>query len=360
MPETRFPELSKQPGVCYAVTSDGRELPVVDVTHPSFALEVSEARQRELVARFLEEQRGLARLPSMLRKLLMRVFMRGSIMAAGLRRAEGTFLDGITTYLFKLGPKNLGSYATPVDRRIAASLPAISLRLRLFDMARLLADQLAGALSAAPQQPVWLLNIAGGTAIDSLNALILLRRERPALLMQRRCVVCVLDGDAVAPAFGERALQALCMAGAPLAGLAIEFRRLPYDWQRVAELEAALRELEREDAIAIVSSEGGLFEYGSDEDILSNLRVLARCRSLLAVVGSVTRDDEPIRTLKLTSTAATKPRGLQVFGELVAKAGFTVTRSRARPLSDQVVLERAPPDRVSAEATPAAPTNHLY
>ncbi|HEY6079337.1 MAG TPA: hypothetical protein VIW29_11070, partial [Polyangiaceae bacterium] len=335
---------------CYAVTSDGRELPVVDVTHPSFVLELSEARQRELIARFLVEQRSLARLPSVLRKLMMRVFMRGSIMAAGLRRAEGTFLDGITTYLFKLGPQNLGSFATPVDRRIAASLPAIALRLRLFDMARLLADQLAGALSAAPQKPVWLINIAGGTAIDSLNALILLQRERPWLLTQRRCVVCVLDGDAAAPAFGERAAQALRMAGAPLAGLELEFRRRVYDWQRVAELETTLQALERDDAIGIVSSEGGLFEYGSDEDILANLRVLGRCGSLLAVVGSVTRDDEPIRTLKLTSTAATKPRGLQLFAALVAKAGFAVTRSRARPLSDQVVLERTPPERSAGES----------
>jgi hypothetical protein len=57
------------------------------------------------------------------------------------------------------------------------------------------------------------------------------------------------------------------------------------------------------------------------------------------VVGSVTRDDELITTLKLTSTAATKPRGLTVFTALAASAGWSVTRSIARPLSDQVVLE---------------------
>jgi hypothetical protein len=56
------------------------------------------------------------------------------------------------------------------------------------------------------------------------------------------------------------------------------------------------------------------------------------------VVGSVTRDDEVIRTLKLTSRAATKPRGLEQFSRLAADAGWQVLRSVARPLSDQVVL----------------------
>jgi hypothetical protein len=60
------------------------------------------------------------------------------------------------------------------------------------------------------------------------------------------------------------------------------------------------------------------------------------------VVGSVTRDDEVMRTLKLTSTAATKPRGLPVFKTLAAQAGWRVVRSVARPLSDQVLLEPGP------------------
>jgi len=30
----RVPELNKKPGVCYAVTDDGLDLPVIDLTHP--------------------------------------------------------------------------------------------------------------------------------------------------------------------------------------------------------------------------------------------------------------------------------------------------------------------------------------
>src|SRR4051812_18584795 len=169
MAEIRRAERNKQAGVSYAVTNDGLELPVVDVTHPAFATELDPETERLMVAQFLAEQRRFARLPPLVQRVLMRFFTRGSRIARGLRRAEGTFLDGMTTYLFKLGPKNLGSYAVRVDRRILMSLPAISVRLRLLDMARLLADELASRLARQPKQPLHFVNIAGGPGIDSLN-----------------------------------------------------------------------------------------------------------------------------------------------------------------------------------------------
>lgn len=339
MPEIRRHERNKRPGVYYAVTSDGLELPVVDVTHPSFQLQLSEEKQQRILASFLDEQRQFARLPRLLRRALLRLSLRGSVIARGLRRAEGSFLDGMTTYLFKVGASNLGDYALPVDRRIASSLPGLAVRLRLSDMARLLADELSGLLEQAGARPLWLLNIAGGPGMDSLNALLLLQREKPELLRGRRCVICVLDADESGPAFGARALQALQAAGAPLALLDIEFRWQAYDWTKSSGLTPALAALESEGALGIVSSEGGLFEYGSDDDILANLQALGASRERLNVVGSVTRNDETMRTLKLTSTATTRPRGLEVFSALVAKVGWRVTRSIARPLSDQVALE---------------------
>lgn len=339
MVHVRRAEQNKRPGVCYAVTTDGLELPVVDVTHPAFAVELSEEKLARLVARFLKEQRRFARLPGWLRLVMMRFFLRGSRIARGLRRAEGTFLDGMTTYLFKLGPQNLGSYAVPADRVILRSLPAISVRLRVRDMARLLADELATRLAAEPGRPLCFVNIAGGPAIDSLNALILLQREAPESLHGRRVDIRVLDEDDGGPTFGARALDALQVRGAPLAGLDVHFEHRRYDWRSVAGLGAVLASSRVEGAVVAVSSEGGLFEYGSDRDIVENLRVLsAGTDARVFVVGSVTRDDDVIRTLKLTSTAATKPRGLAVFSRLVEGAGFRVVRSVARPLSDQVVL----------------------
>jgi hypothetical protein len=116
-------EENKQPGVHYAFTEDGIELPVVDVTHPAFALTLSEAEQRTMLEKFLQEGVPLAGLPKPLRKLFLRFLLRGSILAQGVRKAQGSFMSGMNTYLLKLGPHMLGSaYTKPIDRQIAAAL----------------------------------------------------------------------------------------------------------------------------------------------------------------------------------------------------------------------------------------------
>jgi hypothetical protein len=171
-----------------------------------------------------------------------------------------------------------------------------------------------------------------------LNALIVLQREHPGLLSSRRIVVRVLDGDAQGPAFGARALEALQAPGAALAGLGVELARYPYDWRDTAGLAPVLDAVKRDGALCVASSEGGLFEYGTDEEILANLRALCELGPGFSMVGSVTCDNDVIRTLKQTSTAATRPRGLEVFGALVAQAGYRIVKSMARPLSDQVVV----------------------
>jgi hypothetical protein len=49
-------EANKIPGLHYAVTNDGIELPIVDVTHPAFALSVTDTEQRARVEKFLQEK----------------------------------------------------------------------------------------------------------------------------------------------------------------------------------------------------------------------------------------------------------------------------------------------------------------
>jgi hypothetical protein len=262
------------------------------------------------------------------------------VLAQGIRKSEGAFLPGLSTYLLKLGPNNLGdAYAIPIDRRIAASLPALSVRLRLQDMATLLAEALAPQLAARPGRSLRLVNIAGGPAMDSLNALLLLARDRPALLAGRAVAIDVLDGDTGGPTFGARAMAALSAPGAPLHALDARLRHVAYDWNDPRPLRGVLDDARAAGAIAVGSSEGGLFEYGSDDAILANLTA-AREAALpaFAMLGSATRADPPVRRLRETSQPATRPRGLDVFRGLVARAGWRVERVIERPFSDQVVM----------------------
>jgi hypothetical protein len=48
------PETNKRPGVSYVVAPNGLELPVIDVTHPAFALAITPAEQAALVDGFLK------------------------------------------------------------------------------------------------------------------------------------------------------------------------------------------------------------------------------------------------------------------------------------------------------------------
>lgn len=334
-----FSSTEDQPGVHYARTVEGLRLPIVDVTHPAFALKVTEAQQADMIDSFVRETRPLNSLPEPIRGLMLRFFLRGSVLAKGIRRSRGTFMSGMDTYLLKLGPEMLASVSgNAIDRRIASALPALGVRLRLQDMAELMAGVLSSMLSAQTQRPLVFINIAGGPALDSLNALILLRRKSPTLLSQREIRIDVLDRDEDGPAFGAAALAALSTEGAPLHELRVALRRVDYDWARAQDLRPLLDELHDAGQLAIASSEGGLFEYGSDSEIADNLKILRTCAELTAVVGSITRDDEATRMLHNTSPVATRRRGLDVFRALARKSGWEVSEAMQRPFSDQVVL----------------------
>jgi hypothetical protein len=181
-----------------------------------------------------------------------------------------------------------------------------------------------------------LINIGGGTAIDSLNILILLRRTASALLA-RPITLQVLDRDSAGPEFGRRALEALTNDG-PLRGLDVEFTHVPYDWRDVSTLTEVGRQASATGAVIAASTEGALFEYGEDPTILANLKALHPVPGLVAVGGTVTRAD-PLTAAQITASRFKLiPRSPAAFAELARQAGFTVSGLESALLSDQVLL----------------------
>ena len=319
-----------------ALTRDGISLPVIDVTDARFRVPDDADSLRVLFDRSVEEARRHQRMPQFIMRFMLRRAARQSLILRALFGGEGSFLDGITTYVMKLGADHLPPpFDSAVDKRVAASAQLKLLRLRTQQVATLLADGLGDALEAEPAVPLHLVNIAGGPAIDSMNALILLRQRGADL--KRPIVIHVLDQDDAGPFFGSNALAALTADGAPLAGLDVTFRHRHYDWNAPATLEALLRELAASGAVVAASSEGGLFEYGSDEAIVGNLAAL-RAGNVRVVAGSVTSDDERRRRLVTASRFKLIPRGLQGFAPLAARAGWRVARAESAQLSEQVLL----------------------
>jgi hypothetical protein len=336
----RIPEPNKIPGVRYAVTDDGLELPVIDVTHPAFACDPSPAELDAVAEATLRGWRRGRRIPAFARRWLTR----RSLLARGAMDASGSYLSGITTYLYKLGAENLGAgYAGAMDRRVASSIFPIAMRLRLQAMARLLADGLAPALAARPRRPLRLINLGGGAASDSLNALLVLRAAQPELLRDRAIRIGIFDPDVAGPAFGARCLEALGEPGAPLAGMDATLERIPYDWADPRVLREWVAGGRADGAAVGGSSEGGLFEYGSDAAIGENLRVLHESAPAdFALVGTVVRENRVTRTMREVGGIPLRLFPPGVLESVAGGAGWRVAREvEGNPIYRVVSLTKA-------------------
>ncbi len=311
---------------------------MIDITNPAFAMTVTDAEVMAMAHQYLSE---LAQQKAMAPEI--EAALKQSWLGRAIQEAAGSYLPSLPTYVLKLGPDNLGAAeSSPIDRHIVASFGGLSMRMRLGDMAQLLADGLARLASSEPRRPLCMVNIAGGPAADSWNALILLRAEKPELLDGREVVIAVLDLDEKGPAFGARAVAALGQANAPLHGVDIRVRHFQYAWSDTGRLRQLLDELHASDTACAISSEGGLFEYGSDAEIVSNLGVVhAGTAADAFIVGSVTRDSELMRTWKATHRMNIRPRTMETFGALADEAGWRVDRVIERALSYDVSLAKS-------------------
>jgi hypothetical protein len=185
-----------------------------------------------------------------------------------------------------------------------------------------------------------LVDIAGGPTADALNALLLLRTRGPEALAGRPIAIDVLDSDLEGPAFAARSLAALSVPGAPLFGLDIRLTRFDYDWNDAGVLARHLDGLAGH--VVAVSSEGGLFEYGSDAAIGANLAAIRdHAEAGTVVVGSVTRSDGVVAESRGPDGVATIPRSLAQFRTLTAGAGWDVAEVLEGPIGNQVRLARA-------------------
>jgi|WetSurMetagenome_2_1015567.scaffolds.fasta_scaffold50019_3 hypothetical protein len=328
-PATRLPERNKRGGLHYAVTDEGVELPVIDLTHPAFDAVPSLSEQERAVEEYLEMLARQARVPAALRGGLYWLMGLGSPIMRAVRGASSGYLSGLHTYLVKLGPENLGdAYATRLDRAVVRSLPSLSARLRLRNAVQLTVEALDPLLAAWPGRPLHFVNVAGGPAMDSINALLVLQRDRPHLLAGRAIHVHVLDIEASGASFGRRALAALSGTRAPLDGLQVGFEHERYDWTRSESLPALTAGWNLADAITACSSEGGLFEYGDDETVRANLAALRGVLPAHAwMTGSVTRDGRCNQAMRASGLRSpTHLRTREGFSALASSAGWQVDR----------------------------------
>lgn len=320
--------------------ADDLTLPIIDLRSDRFTVPDGEAAIAALRSSYLDGEKQRRRIPKPLMALFIRLAARRAPLLRSVARPEGSFLGGLATYVMKLGADQLvPPYDNKVDRRLAASPMATSMRIRLQQIARLAAESLGTELAGHPGAPLHVINIGGGSAIDSINALLLLHDAAPELLARQTCIH-VFDVDEKGPAFGANILAALTTSGAfGTAHLTLAHRR--YDWSDPAPLVELTRTLTAGGAVLVAMSEGALFEYGSDEVVVANLTALhGETHGARFIAGSVTRADELTRRASSQTRFCLVPRGAEGLAALAQSSGYRLARVESALISDQVLLER--------------------
>jgi hypothetical protein len=333
---------NKKAGVCYALTRDNAELPVIDITNPVFTVNISHAELSKITFEFVAAQKKQAKIPVFIQKFVFSIMMRNSVFGRAIMGIESGFLSGMHTYMMKLGPENLGKgFDNKIDIAIAGSLPSLAMRIRLQDTAVLMTDALTPLLEANPGADLTFINIAGGPAADSINTLILLKKQSPKILDNRKIVIHVLDVNEAGPFFGKNGLNALQEINCPLYGVNAEFKYDCYDWTKSWELKNLLAIDGTENNITAISSEGGLFEYGNDDIVASNLSALASLtKGRVIFAGSVTRDEGPVKELKKTSRVPTVQRSADEFAKLASASGWEIKKNNIGTFSRNVLMTK--------------------
>jgi hypothetical protein len=157
-------------GVVHARTWEGFDLPVIDVTNPHFTVPDDPATVQQANDAFVADERRRRYIPAFIMRLMLRAAARKSRLVRALFQSDTGYLDSLSTYVLKLGPDNLvPPYDSRIDRKVAVSPHILLIRLRMQQVAHLLAGGLAADL-AGTTAPLHLVNIGGGPALDSINA----------------------------------------------------------------------------------------------------------------------------------------------------------------------------------------------
>jgi len=116
-----------------------------------------------------------------------------------------------------------------------------------------------------------------------------------------------------------------------------QFQHHAYDWNDTAPLARLLAGLAARGAIIAASSEGGLFEYGTDDAVVANLTALARA-GVPIVAGSVTSSSAVRKRMIAQARFRLFARGVEGFAPLAERSGYAIAESRTAVVSEQVLL----------------------
>jgi hypothetical protein len=321
------PETGQIPGLAHAFTDNGIELAVLDITHPQFLSSIDEDHLGEVSKASIQKMLAMGEMSDAQKKTYYEQVSKSYVFGYVFVSDPGAnFLSGMSTYVYKLGPNLIGGgQDREFDRSLSMDIGSVAARMRIRDLCRLQADALIPQLEASPQKNVCFINIAGGAASDSINTLILILKENPALVRSRKIEINVLDIDTISPHFALCCIEALKTQAHRFHGLDIAFHHIPHDWKDTDGLIPLLSN--KKDYIVMCASEGGLFEYGMDKDIIRNLDVLYdHSPDGMRIAGTIlhepNRVDATVPAMAKATNAGLRFLGVSGLTGLLEKTGW--------------------------------------
>ena len=245
--------------ILYAAFGNDIQIPILDITHPLFNASIDEQAYHLSCLKSARSIKSLKKMPGLIRNIFVKM-----------SNVDNSHLSGMRTLLYKLGHDlsreiKLGFR----DKWAVKQTSFMGLRIRLRNLCRRQSKILQPQLKLFPERNLCFFNIAGGAATDSINTLILIQESDPELLKGRKIEINILDIDTYGPNFAKRCIDVLKQPEERFHGLNITLNIIHYDWSQPEALRKM--SLERSDWIQLCSSEGGLFEYGSNSEIIENL-----------------------------------------------------------------------------------------
>ncbi|UCH93587.1 MAG: hypothetical protein JSV88_25400 [Candidatus Aminicenantes bacterium] len=325
-----IPEKNKVSGLCYVYTDSGIELPVLDITHPLFISSINEEGLEDLCKESAQRAESMKAMPDAQKQAIIeKSYIFGRYFN---KDPNAKYLSGMSTFMLKLGPHLIGGgEERQIDRMMSMGVISVAARMRLRDICRLQADTLIPQLMTSPQKKLCFINIAGGAASDSINTLILVQEENQSLLQNRKIEIIVFDVDTESPNFAGQSLEALKAPGCHFHGLDISFNHIKYNWADTGELSNILPG--KRDCILVCTSEGGLFEYGSDEEIINNLDALYdNSPDDMRIIGTFILDidtvDPTMAAMAEESGGALRLPGTEGFKRIIEKTEWKLDSTK--------------------------------
>lgn len=286
------PETNKVPGIPYVFTDTGLELPVLDITHPLFKDSINESTLADLRTKSSQAAAMMRVMPETQKKIIAdHSYIFGTHFY---QNKAAAYLSGMGTYMLKLGPQLIGGGEDrKIDRMATMGVSGIAARMRLRDLCQYQMEILVPILKAHPGKRLSLINIAGGAASDTINTLRLIQRKESNLLRNRQVEIHLLEVDPVSSHFAQKSLAALQKTGEDFEMQDLAFFFHQNSWADKVAWKKIMKDRTRD--IILCSSEGGLFEYGLDEDIHRVLKILSEGLSQsMVITGSCLMDRENI------------------------------------------------------------------